>query len=95
MMTITGNVTWTSAVMTAKVVNMICKRAINQAELEQNGVDEAVVAEDNDPRIGPDHLAQEKRCHRDDKDGGLDQPILGMHQRVGNRIRDQRACRPR
>src|SRR4029078_2514686 len=63
-------------------------RPFNQSELQQEGIDEAVVAEDNDPGIGPYDLAEEERRHSDNENGGLDQPVLGMHQRVGNRVRD-------
>ena len=59
--------------------------------LQQHRIDEAVVAEHHDPRIGPHHLAQEQRRYGDDQDSGLDQPIVGQHQRIGKRIAEHEA----
>ncbi len=62
---------------------------IDQPGLDQHGVQESVVAEHHDPRIGAHHLAEEQRGHRDDQDRRLERHPAGAHQRIGERIADE------
>ena len=64
-------------------------RLLDQPGLEQHRVDEAVVAEHDDPGIGAHHLAEEQRRDRDDQDRRLERDVARMHQRIGQRIADE------
>ncbi len=69
-------------------------RLLDEPELQKHGIQEAVVTEDDDPRIRAHHLAQEQGRDDHDQDEALGNGAAGVHQRVGHRItRNQRRHR--
>ena len=70
-------------------------RLVDQAETAQHRIDEAVIAEHDDPGIGAHDFAEEQRRDDDDKQDRFQHRVLHAHQRVGDRIADDQRCRPR
>ena len=62
---------------------------IDQPEPEQHRVEEAVIAEHDDPGIGAHHLAEEQRRDGDHQNCGLERDVSCVHQRVGERVADE------
>ncbi|OIQ69605.1 hypothetical protein GALL_487910 [mine drainage metagenome] len=60
----------------------------NDPEIEQDRIDETVVAENDDPGIGPDHFSKKQRGDDNHEQNGFDDCVLGTNQRIGQRIAD-------
>ena len=87
----TGMVTCTSATHDAECREHELHRLRDQAEFQQHRIDEAVVAQHDDPGIGAHHFAKEERRDDGDQHEGFGEPVANMHQRISQRIADDQS----
>jgi hypothetical protein len=62
---------------------------VDQAELSQRAIDEAIAAQDGDPGVGPHDFPQKQGRDGHHEDEGLERPAPDAHQGIGQRVRNQ------